>query len=551
MCSTRTQAERPDLSGFRIRAQQVEKRPPCQAECPNTGNVRGWIGLIAQHEKNGMTLNEAYDEAWAMIAERNPVPASIARICPHPCESLCTRSDKDGAVSINALERFLGDWGMSRALPLPQIERETWLESVGVVGSGPAGLSFAYQMARRGYPVTIYERDETAGGMLRHAIPDYRLPRQILDTEIERLTGMGVALECNVNIGVDVSLEELRERHALLFLGLGAQAGRKLGIPGENDDCVMSGIHFLRQRKKAPAVLDGKRIVVVGGGNTAMDAARGALRDGAHVTLVYRRTEKEMPASAEEVRDARAEGVEFRFLSAPIRIFRNHDGVQRLEVQRMRLGEPDDEGRGRPLPIKGATETLPADLVIAAIAQVPDWHGLDAVAAARDWFDTRADGKLADDLWAGGDDRSPGIASAAIAQGRYAAEAAHAELRGMPPPEPDIRKGVARGSVRADYYDDCERLEPSRCGTAWRSDHDKEVVATITSNEAFAEATRCMSCGLCFDCQQCFMYCNRAGFTRVTASRPGNYFVLALDACEGCGKCIEVCPCGYLEARDS
>jgi NADPH-dependent glutamate synthase beta subunit-like oxidoreductase len=362
---------------------------------------------------------------------------------------------------------------------------------------------------------------------------------------------MGVALECNVNIGVDVSLEELRERHALLFLGLGAQAGRKLGIPGENDDCVMSGIHFLRQRKQAPTVLDGKRIVVIGGGNTAMDAARGALRDGAHVTLVYRRTEKEMPASAEEVRDARAEGVEFRFLSAPIRIFRNHDGVQRLEVQRMRLGEPDDEGRGRPMPIKGATETLPADLVIAAIAQVPDWHGLDAVAAARDWFDTRADGKLADDLWAGGDDRSPGIASAAIAQGRYAAEAAHAELRGMPPPERDIRKGVARDSVRADYYDECERLEPSRCGTAWRSDHDKEVVATITSDEAFAEATRCMSCGLCFDCQQCFMYCNRGGFTRVTASRPGNYFVLALDACEGCGKCIEVCPCGYLEARDS
>ena len=551
MCSTRVQNDKPDLSGFRIRAQQVEKRPPCQAQCPNTGDVRGWIGVIAQHEKNGMTLNEAYDEAWGMIAERNPMPASLARICPHPCEDGCTRKDKDGPVSINALERFLGDWGVSRALPLPQIERETWLESIGVVGSGPAGLSFAYQMARRGYPVTIYEQDETPGGMLRHAIPDYRLPREILVTEIQRLLGMGIALQCNVNVGVDISVEELRERHALLFLGLGAQAGRKLGIPGERGPGVVSGIEFLRQRKNAHTILDGKRVLVIGGGNTAMDAARSALRDGASVTLVYRRSENEMPASAEEVRDARAEGVEFRFLSAPTRIIRDGDKPQKVEVQGMRLGKPDKKRRWKPIPVEGDIDTLPADLVIAAIAQVPDWQGLDAIAAARDWFDTRADGKLTDDVWAGGDDRSPGIAGAAIAQGRLAAEAAHAELRGMPPPEPDIRNQVAPGSVRTDYYDDNERLEPPHLGAKWRFYPDKEVVATITSAEALAEATRCMSCGLCFDCEQCFMYCNGAGFTHVTKSRPGNYFVLALDACEGCGKCIEVCPCGYLEARDS
>ena len=550
MCSTRVQNGKPDLAGFRIRAQQVEKRPPCQAQCPNTGNVRGWIGVIAQHEKNGMTLNEAYDEAWGMIAERNPMPASLARICPHPCEDLCTRKDKDGAVSINALERFLGDWGVSRALPLPQIERETWLESIGVVGSGPAGLSFAYQMARRGYPVTIYEQDETPGGMLRHAIPDYRLPRDILNTEIERLLGMGVALECNVNIGVDISLDELRERHALLFLGLGAQAGRKLGIPGEPGPGVVSGIDFLRQRKNAPSNLDGKRVLVIGGGNTAMDAARSALRDGADVTLVYRRSENEMPASAEEVRDARAEGVKFRFLSAPTRIVRDGENLQKVEVQGMRLGKPDKRRRWKPIPVEGDIDTLPADLVIAAIAQVPDWHGLDAIAAARDWFDTRPDGKLTDDVWAGGDDRSPGIAGAAIAQGRFAAEAAHAELRDMPPPEPDIREPVDPGSVRTDYYDESQRLEPPHLGAKWRFYPDKEVVATITSEEALAEASRCMSCGLCFDCEQCFMYCNGAGFTHVTESRPGNYFVLALDACEGCGKCIEVCPCGYLEARD-
>ena len=551
MCSTRAINDKPDLSGFRIRAQQVEKQPPCQAHCPNTGDVRGWIGLIAQHEKNGLALDEAYDAAWAKIAERNPVPASLARICPHPCEDLCTRSDKDEAVSINALERFLGDWGLSRSLALPQTAADAWPESIGVVGSGPAGLSFAYQMARRGYAVTIYEQDETPGGMLRHAIPDYRLPRDVLDNEIERLLGMGVVLKCGVNIGIDVSFEELRKRHALLFLGLGAQAGRRLGIPGERGSGVISGIDFLRQRKKAPRALDYKRVIVIGGGNTAMDAARSALRDGAEVTLLYRRGEEEMPASPEEVRDARAEGVAFRFLSAPTRILRHHDNVKWMEVQHMRLGEPDEQGRRRPIPIKDDIETLPADLVITAVAQAPDWQGLDAVAAVRDWFDTRADGKLTDDVWAGGDDRSPGIASAAVAQGRYAAEAAHAELRGLPAPEPDLRKPVAADSVRPDYYDERERVAPAHIGADWRSNPDAEVVATIGSDDAFAQAQRCMSCGLCFDCQQCFMFCNKSGFTRVDESGPGNYFVLALDACEGCGKCIEVCPCGYLEARDA
>lgn len=550
MCSTRSSTDKSVLAGFRIHAQQVEKRPPCQAQCPNSGDVRGWIGLIAQHDKNGLTLDEAYDEAWAMIAERNPMPASLARICPHPCEDLCTRQDKDGAVSINALERFLGDWGLSRSLPLPQATHEVSLESVGVVGSGPASLSFAYQMARRGYTVTIYEKDETAGGMLRHAIPDYRLPREILDSEIERLLTMGVTIEYGVGIGVDVGLEELRQNHTLLFLGLGAQAGRKLGVSGEHGPGVITGIDFLRQRKIRPAGLDAKRVIVIGGGNTAMDAARGALRDGALVTLVYRRGKEEMPASDDEVREALNEGVEFRFLSAPTRFFHDDKGVQHVEVQRMRLGAPDDQGRRRPIPVDDDTETLPADLVIVAIAQVPDWHGLDAVVAASDWFDTRADGKLSDDVWAGGDDRSPGIASAAIAQGRYAAEAAHAELRGLPPPEADLRRPVNPASVRTDHYDDCEQLARSHNTKDWRNDPEAEIVATIAYDDAVTEAMRCMSCGQCFDCQQCFMYCNGAGFTRIAEPSPGHYFVLDLDACEGCGKCIEICPCGYLEARD-
>ena len=221
--------------------------------------------------------------------------------------------------------------------------------------------------------------------MLRHAIPDYRLPRDVLDTEIKRLLGMGVALECNVTIGVDISLEELRERHALLFLGLGAQAGRKLGIPGERGDGVVSGIDFLRQRKDSPTILDGKRVIVIGGGNTAMDAARSALRDGALVTLVYRRSEHEMPASSEEIRDARAEGVEFRFLSAPTRIIREGEDMQMIEVQGMRLGKPDEEGRCRPIPVRASTplRLRGTGSTRARTANSPTMSGPVATTAAR------------------------------------------------------------------------------------------------------------------------------------------------------------------------
>lgn len=551
MCSAAANNDVPAVPEFRTRAQQSEKLPPCQAQCPNSGDVRGWIGVIAQHERNGLTLDEAYDEAWATIAARNPLPASLARICPHPCEDLCTRRDKDGAVSINALERFLGDWGLSRSLPLPAADAEAWPESIGVVGSGPASLSFAYQMARRGYAVTMYEQDEIPGGMLRHAIPDYRLPKDVLDAEIDRLLELNVTLHRKVDVGVAISLDELRDTHALLFLGLGAQAGRSLGIPGEQGPGVVSGIEFLRRRKEHPESLANRQVVVIGGGNTAIDAARSALRDGASVTLMYRRTEKEMPAVDSEIQDARAEGVAFRFLLAPLEIVRDGDRVHHIRAQPMQLGEADEQGRRRPVPLVSLSQDLPADMVIAAIAQAPDWRGMGAVAAARDWLDTRTDGKLADDIWAGGDDRGPGIAGAAIAQGRHAAEAAHAELRGLAPPQQDERKALADDTVATGFYEDRERIEaPHKCADACLSNPEGEVVETISYEEAFAEASRCMSCGLCFDCQQCFMYCNNSGFTRIEESSPGNYFALALEACEGCGKCIEVCPCGYLEARD-
>ncbi len=461
-------------------------------------------------------------------------PATIGRICPHPCEDLCSRRDKEGSVSINAMERFLGDWGISRSLPLDGPDGKQYPESIGVIGSGPASLSFAYQMARRGYVVTIYERHDLAGGMLRHAIPDYRLPRAVLDAEIERILDLPITLIRNVDVGSDVVFDELRDRHALMFLGLGAQAARDLGIPGENGPGVISGIDYLRQRKQGAPTQAGKRVAVIGGGNTAIDAARSCRREGGQVVVLYRRSRTEMPAAIQEIEDADDEGVQFRFLVSPSRIVRDGNRVRQIEIQKMRLGEPDEQGRRRPVPMPGPHEALAVDTVIVAVSQAPDWQDWDPVHDGHQWLHTTDDGKLEDDIWAGGDDRGPGIASRAIAQGRLAAEAAHAQLRGEQRPHNVSKyKAVPAGSVKIDYYRDQCRANISRRPPEERLlDPGLEIDRTISDKQALQEAVRCMSCGLCFDCQQCYMYCNPGGFTRTGESRPGSYFVLALDACD-------------------
>jgi NADPH-dependent glutamate synthase beta subunit-like oxidoreductase/NAD-dependent dihydropyrimidine dehydrogenase PreA subunit len=537
---------------FWTHAQQMEKLPPCQAQCPNSGDIRGWLGIIAQREKTGISLEQAYDQAWEKLVQLNPFPASIGRICPHPCEELCSRESKDGAVSINAMERFLGDWGISRKLSLPRIGDQLQSASVGVIGSGPASLSFAYQMARRGYPVTMYEKSSQPGGMLRHAIPDYRLPREILEAEIQRILDLRISLVRGVEAGIDLPFHELKDRHALLFLGMGAQAARTLGIDGETGPGVMSGIEYLRRRKLGIDTRLGKHVVVVGGGNTAIDAARSARRDGAHVTLLYRRSREEMPAAAQEVEDATAEGVRLEFLAAPTAILRDGLSLQGLEFQRMELAEPDDQGRRRPRPVPGDTDRLQADQVIVAVSQEPGWQGIGEGRKKGKWLHTEDDGKLEDDIWAGGDNRGPGIASRAIAQGRLAAEAAHAQLTGEEPESaPNPRPAVDSTTVKAEYYSGATRQEKSRRPVQdWLRQPDLEIDQTLTSEQACQEAARCMSCGMCFGCKQCYMYCNAAGFTRIDTSNTGKYYVLALEACEGCGKCIELCPCGYMEARD-
>jgi NADPH-dependent glutamate synthase beta subunit-like oxidoreductase len=535
----------------RYTPRQVAKTPPCQSGCLNCGDIRGWIQLVAQRRKMGLSREQAFEQAWRRITEVNPFPATLGRICPHPCESACNRGSKDEPLAINAMERFLGDYAIEARLPFEREQGRTRGQSLAVIGAGPAGLSFAYQMARRGYPVTVYESREQAGGMLRYGVPDYRLPPAVLDAEIRRILDLGVILETGIAIGRDISLDTLRQRHDAVFLGIGAQKGRGLPIPGASGPGVLTATEFLERVNSGEPVHLGRQVIVVGGGNSAMDAARSARRAGAAVRLLYRRSLSAMPATPEEIELATEEGVELLLLTTPTRIEHGKDGRPgRVEVTRVCLGGQDASGRPRPELVAGSEYWLEADTVILATSQVPDRAGFEALFGEGRWLVAGEQGDLLDGLLAGGDALGLGMAGNAIVQGRHAAEQLHARFSG----NGDIRTGdsgsaIDPGQIKIESRDAVAAARPDRIETVERlSDPLAETERTLDAERFLGEVERCFSCGSCFGCERCSMYCTSGCYTRLSEVGPGAYFSLVLDACQACGKCIEVCPCGFLEA---
>jgi NADPH-dependent glutamate synthase beta subunit-like oxidoreductase len=531
-----------------LRPKHVEKKPPCQATCPSGNRIREFVTTIAQAERLEKPVDQAFEEAWHIYTDTSPFPSVCGRVCPAPCETECNRTELEGAVSINKIERAIGDYGIERNLPLKTLSDEKKPQKVAVVGAGPSGLSCAYQLARRGYGVTVFEALEKAGGMLRYGIPGYRLPESVLDSEIQKILDVGVELKCGAKIGRENDLAGLQSSYDAVYVALGAQQGVSLGVEGEDAPNVFSGVDFLSRFHHGEKLELGKDVVaiVVGGGDTAIDAARICKRLGANVTVLYRRTLKEMPAIKEEVEEAIKEGINIEFLAAPVGFKKENGRVVAMRAIRMELGEPDSSGRRRPVPIEGSEFEIPASAVISAVSQEPDFGGFESLIDGKDWIRVDDEGatKL-DGVWAGGDVTQLDLVTTAVGHGRRAAEAIDRKFTGLPP-ETDRREIIRTDKMLLDHYDKQERAEPTAIDVDKRLDAvDVEVNLGFTQDQAVLEAQRCMSCGYCFDCEKCWMYCQDQAIDKPL--QKGELYSFKLGNCTGCKKCAEICPCGFIE----
>ena len=410
-----------DFSNSKIKSYNiVTERPVCERACPVNLDIRGYVGLIADGK---------FKESLALIREELPFPATIGRVCPHPCEEECNRGKKDIAPRIRDLKRFVADYEIKNNIkaPMPRIKKNG--KRVAVVGGGPCGLSCAHDLALKEYDVTVFEAFPVAGGMLAVGIPKYRLPRDILNLEIENITRLGVELKTNTRIGSDITIDDLfSQGYEAVFISVGCHLSQSARMEDEDTEGVVSGVDFLRELNLGNDVKVADRVAIIGGGNVAMDAARCSLRLGAkEVTVLYRRTRVEMPASDEEIEAAIHEGIKFEYLVAPQGVARKDDKVSGIKCIRMELGEPDDSGRRRPVPVEGSEFVIDLDMIMPAIGQRADLSFITNDIELTRWGTIIADENCAtsrEGVFSGGDCvTGPWIAIGAIADGKKAAVA--------------------------------------------------------------------------------------------------------------------------------
>jgi len=488
----------------------IEKKGigPCTLTCPAGVNAHGYVALIAQGK---------FAEALTLERERNPFPGICGRVCTHPCETACNRGDFDQPIAICHLKRFLADWEREHEpLPLPAV-KEPKKEKVAIIGSGPAGLTAAHDLALMGYKVTIFEALPVAGGMLRVGIPTYRLPRDIIDYDIKRVTDLGVEIKLNTPIGKDLTIDDLKKKgYKAVFIAIGAYKGLKLRVPGEDEyEGFMDCISFLRQANLGEKVSPVKRVIVIGGGNAAIDSARTSLRIGCEeVFIVYRRSRKEMPANEPEIQAAEFEGVKIHYLAAPVRILGSNGKVTGMECIRMRLGEPDASGRRRPIPIEGTEFVIEADRIIPAISQEPD---LSLLPADHKFNISRWNSFVVNEV--SYQTNIPGIFSAgdavtgpntvinAIAAGKEVAISIDRYLRGEDLLAGRPEKKPCEGQPALKGEPPKLRQEMPALSREERERNFKEVELGFTEEMAVEEAKRCLDCGVCSECMECVKAC--------------------------------------------
>ena len=523
-------------------------KAPCSKACPAGTDCQGYVGLIANGE---------YKEAVKLIKEKLPLPASIGRICPHPCEKQCRRQFVDEPVSIAYLKGFVGDIDLNGDTYIPEIEPDT-NKKVAIIGGGPAGLTAAYFLRKKGHSVTIFEQMEKMGGMLRYGIPEYRLPKAVLDKEIKLIEDMGVTLKNNVNIGKDITFNQIQNEFDATLVAIGAWNSSKMRVQGEDSDGVWGGIDLLREVALGNKVDLGKNVAVCGGGNTAMDACRTAIRLGAeNVYVIYRRTKDEMPADPQEILESEEEGVIYKYLTNPIEFTGENGKLNGVILQKMMLGEPDESGRRRPVAIEGETEEIELDSVIMAIGQYPNLNGFESLEATRrntisadeSRFTTSIDG-----VFAVGDATNKGadIAIAAIGEAQKASVVIDRYLNGE---TVGYKKPyfVERDSNSIDYsvFTKSPRAVMPHMSPADRKTNFKEVNFGFSEEQAKAEAMRCLECG-CHDYFECKLisYANDydvnpsrfAGEKHHRNQENANDLIARnTDKCILCGLCVRVC----------
>ena len=510
-----------------VRPVYVDRLPPCNDACPAGENIQGWLF----HAEAG-----EYEQAWRLLTRDNPLPAVMGRVCYHPCETACNRGRLDECVGVNAIERFLGDEALRRGWqfeppPAPSGQR------VLVVGAGPSGLSAGYHLARLGHAVTIREAGPVAGGMMRFGIPKYRLPRDVLDAEIRRIEALGVRIELGAKVD-DVLAARDAGGFDAIFLAVGAHIAKRAYLPAGSAAKMLDAVSVLRSMEGEAPPLLGRKVVVYGGGNTALDVARTAKRLGATESIiVYRRTRERMPAHESELEEALQEGVLVKWLST-IR----QAGESSITVEKMRLDEA-----GSPVPT-GEFETLEADSVVLALGQDVDLSLLDGVPGLE-----IEDGVVKVDealmtghpgIFAGGD-MVPGerTVTVGVGHGKLAARHIDAWLRGARwthPPRPEL---ATYERLNTWYYSDAPRSRQPVLDAIRRQSTFDEVVGSYDETTAQFEARRCLSCGNCFECDNCYGVCPD---NAVVKRGPGLRYEFNYDYCKGCGLCVAECPCGAI-----
>ncbi len=573
---------------------------PCRLTCPAGTDCQAYVKQVALGDTR---------EAVRIVKEKLPLPASIGHVCPHPCEKECRRGLVEEPISIALIKRYMSMAELNRADRWKPEKAPATGKTVGIIGGGPAGLTAAYYLALKGHDVTLTEQMPQMGGMLRYGIPQYRLPKDVVDAEVAEIAAAGVKMENGVKLGRNISFAEYRAKFDAVIIAIGAWKSTPLGCPGEELRGVYGGIDFLRTVAMHDPLPIGKNVAVVGGGNTAMDACRTAVRLGAeHVYVIYRRTQKEMPAAADEIEEAMEEGVEFKFLTNPAELIGENGQVKQVKLQVMELGEPDASGRRSPVPVEGKFEYLDVDSVIAAIGQKVDPAGFDVelnrrgiIAADESTFRTNLEG-----VFAVGDATNKGadIAIAAIGEANKAADVVDSFLKGK---TVGYRKPfVSRRFLTAADFADRERKPRVHIRNRPAEERKRDfapVNSGFTPEEAMKEASRCLECGChdykdcalirhanryeihperfagekrkhtaerelvsierdqgkCILCNLCVRVCDEVahqgllglvgrGFTTVV--KPEFRDTDAVKVCAACRKCAEACPTGALKILD-